>query len=199
MNKRAKVHRLPTEKDNRWHICPTIYNLRYITGILTCGVVDNVVTEMLNGKLRHFHLYFTTDEEIKNGDDCIHIGMNRVEQWNNNPELDKSLRRKIIASTDPKLIAEGVAQPSQAFIKAYCEQGGIDEVDVEYGFAGLGSKKGETFRLKVDSTHNTIIIHPVEEKMYSRKEVVSKMRLSIYKGQEENDDLDEEKWINENL
>ena len=126
------------------------------------------------------HLYFTTDEEIKEGDWMMNLNGDKIyqhfgnggdfEQWN-----------KIIATTDPEL---ELPQPSQAFIKAYCEQGGFDEVDVEYeeiitcklcnkseeecsdNFTCEGNMIGEDI-LKVDPIHNTITTHRIVEKMYS--------------------------------
>jgi hypothetical protein len=109
------------------------------------------------GYLPH-HLYFLSDDEIKVGDWYIEktaIG-NYIHQmteeslkgWNSTPDkLDNFNRRckKIIATTDKSLKLfkigtknnligryENLPQPSQAFIKKYCEKGGIDEVMVEY-------------------------------------------------------------------
>ena len=63
-------------------------------------------------------------------------------------------------------------QPSQAFIKAYCEQGGIDEVDVEYERVSAFEQRGLPSRLKinilkVDPVHNTITTHRIVEKVYN--------------------------------
>ena len=133
------------------------------------------------------HLYFTTDEEIKEGNWFINTNFQKIYQANSenskniiefgpHPEI-----RKIIATTDPEL---ELPQPSQAFIKAYCEQGGFDEVDVEYvemitcklcnkseeecsdNFTCEGNMIGEDI-LKVDPIHNTITTHRIVEKMYS--------------------------------
>jgi len=117
--KRVKVHMLPTESAEN------------------CIVLDGL-TGKLNWHQKYFtqeylkkdnrtshHLYFTTDEEIKEGDPVV--WNDKVERAGNN-----QLGRKIIATTDPKLIKDGVAQIPQAFIEKYCRVGGIDEVDVEY-------------------------------------------------------------------
>jgi hypothetical protein len=197
MNKRAKVHMLPTENETSIVLFPH-HDINQLQCYKTKGIADKGVGQ---------HLYFTTDEEIKVGDyytitGKLHPKPTEILQMTEEtiPEGFTATRRKIIATTDPKLIAEGVAQPSQAFIKAYCEQGGIDEVDVEYGFAGLGSKKGEMFRLKVDSTHNTITIHLIKEKVYSRE----KVEELIHKFNKDQAGFpwhseDALKWINENL
>ena len=105
------------------------------------------------------HLYFLSDEEIKEGDIVkIPCGIGRVKELhyklgNDNPSyivedlIILSLRydqkenefqtnsfrfedvKKIIASTDESL---KLPRPSNEFIKKYCELGGIDEVLVEY-------------------------------------------------------------------
>ncbi len=76
------------------------------------------------------HLYFTSGEEIKEGGKMLtHEGVETAEYDGYSFDNGDEFCLKIIASTDPKL---NLPQPTQAFIKAYCEQGGIDEVDVEY-------------------------------------------------------------------
>tara|TARA_B110000503_G_scaffold2546_1_gene3373 strand:+ start:3454 stop:4185 length:732 start_codon:yes stop_codon:yes gene_type:complete len=182
------------------------------------------------------HLYFTTDEEIKEGDWFINTNFQKIYQANS--ENSKSIIefgphpeiRKIIATTDPKLTSKDIikignfvnsnkldyneqvvstesmaklynksdhyfkrlAQPSQAFIKAYCEQGGIDEVDVEYDFKTLISEdvynEIVTF-LKVDPIHNTITTHRIVEKIYNKQDL-----LELTMGNSNIID-----WIEENL
>jgi len=142
-------------------------------------------------------------------------------------------RLKIISSTDPKLInkrASGemypewlydVAQPSQALIKAYCEQGGFDEVDVEYELdsdwhidtKGLIKCKNCNIidtnitnrhcncnlKLKVDPVHNTITTHLIEEKMYSREEVLFLLHNLCIHLQPTVQSHDLTEWTKENL
>ena len=101
--------------------------------------------------------------------------------------------RKIIATTDPKLTVEryisgidaygedssvitrkvpfNIPQIPQLFIEAYCKAGGIDEVLVEMKFSH-STLDCHVFVPKLNPD-NTIIIHPVEEKMYSREEIPS--------------------------
>lgn len=128
--KRAKVHMLSTEKS-------------ILAKPKKEGFLQQFHKEIIESKhLMPYHLYFTTDEEIKEGD--WYIG--------NEEEGNKLIQfkgriipigfEKIIATTDPKLkiitgtVGNGTGiplpQPSQAFIEKYCKVGGIDEVDVEY-------------------------------------------------------------------
>jgi hypothetical protein len=137
MKNKAKVHRLPTENE----------------GVIISDVgpydTDMIPTSEVPKELRshdrpHNHLYFTTDEEIKEGDWCYQTVINKVVQARTDYYKDFRFR-KIIASTDPELYTEidngfekstkrvkiHLPQPSQAFIEAYCKSGGIDEVLVE--------------------------------------------------------------------
>jgi hypothetical protein len=134
-------------------------------------------------------------------------------------------RLKIISSTDHKLVfnntfikeIQGVEmegthhkslpQPSQAFIEAYCEQGGIDEVDVEYEIVNEESthkfQPGATIinhylKLKVDPIHNTITTHRI--KPMSTFDILTKFTsdFPLHRGvQITNSEI--EKWIEENL
>jgi hypothetical protein len=172
--KRVQVHMLPTEDG-------------VIDGSLISRAIDNklaiancLTLEDKNAK-RDGHinnyLYFTTDEEIKEGDwfynpatKGVLYASKEMLSWNCDTTQEHKGWKKIIATTDPKLttkevikVGDGVhsdkqdfndqivitessaklynesdhyfkqlPQPSQAFIEAYCKQGGIDEVDVEY-------------------------------------------------------------------
>ena len=228
---RAKVHRLPTEDK---HTSAVMVGL---CGIMRATQDEDVINDtndwMKFGKPQH--LYFTTDEEIKEGDSFINTNFQKIYQANS--ENSKSIIefgphpeiRKIIATTDPKLTKKkctncsgkghidrdgfrychcktgevyNIAQPSQALIKAYCEQGGFDEVDVEYDFKTLISEdvynEIVTF-LKVDPIHNTITTHRIVEKMYSLDEM---KKMWIHLGEQGWGDSSDEgfdKWIKENL
>ena len=114
------------------------------------------------------HLYITTDEEIKEGDWCVRG--NKVHRY-----VRKSMGTlpwlKIIATTDPKLIADGVSSIGLKLIQDYCNKGGIDEVWIEcfetmedYG-KELNPKRPEPYhkwKLKLNS-NNEIIIYNVDD------------------------------------
>ena len=188
--KRAQVHMLPTEDTNPVNVpfllSPHGNTHRHLAG----GEFRRLVK---SGYIPQ-HLYFTTDEEIKEGDWYL-LG-NTPRQSTGDLGKPDTKWLKIIASTDPKLLTElgrykkmdaresftfkkgrelpsdyKLPQPSQAFIKAYCEQGGIDEVDVEYEYHKVWDRQTEELLekyllLKVDS-HNTITTHRIIEKKYS--------------------------------
>mgnify|MGYP003675942559 FL=1 len=187
---RTQVHMLPTEQSL---MCKTNDKLYFYPQ-------ENWFTRSTDTDPQH--LYFTTDEEIKEGDWMMNLNGDTIyqhfgnggdfEQWN-----------KIIATTDPEL---ELPQPSQAFIKAYCNQGGFDEVDVEYvemitcklcnkseeecsdNFTCEGNMIGEDI-LKVDPIHNTITTHRIVYKMYSKKDLLG---FTI-------DNISIIDWIEENL
>ncbi len=184
--KRVQVHMLPTEDKSQ------IWGWR-----LGLAFMKNPSKPVKGAEGLPYHLYFTTDEEIKEGDwylDVLKTGFPTVHKCGNSLPFTAP---KIIATTDPKLlprkeyegldetaqnqyrIIKGLPQPSQATIKAYCEQGGFDEVDVEYirdmesMQRNIDTKGKETsWYLKVDPIHNTITTHRIVEKMYSRGEFI---------------------------
>lgn len=160
------------------------------------------------------HLYITTDEEIKEGDwvywtdpEGLTSDINQVISVDeemiflSHPEHSETEAlphecRKIIATTDPKLVkliaggGEGNAgvwkmlpQIQQSFIEEYCKAGGIDKVLVEYECLTSTitivldfSKVTADEAIKSDGkciesrlkvdSNNCIIIHPVTKDYY---------------------------------
>jgi hypothetical protein len=176
---RSKVHRLPTENG-------VIFKNR-TTGTLVMKI-SNVAKKLYPAQ----HLYFTTDEEIKEGDWTISKNNELSQTFGYLGRYKEEGYRKIIATTNSNIkmftgienldTARSYPQPSQAFIKAYCEQGGFDEVDVEYTTDELRCykcNKSETDcintskncigffednnKVKVDPIHNTITTHRIKD------------------------------------
>ncbi|AGO47708.1 hypothetical protein Phi17218_175 [Cellulophaga phage phi17:2_18] len=107
----------------------------------------------------------------------------------------------------PQYKKEHLPSPSQAFIKKYCELGGIDEVLVEYELDDRNmlpfSDTNYPAKLKTDS-YNTITIKSVEEKTYSKSELqVLKSDIqhlcTWYQGRDVDRCERVENWIKENL
>jgi hypothetical protein len=208
MKKRSKVHRLPTEESYIY------YNSLRNELINTFDWGDEDMFNFdWNDDYIPQHLYFTADEEVKIGEHCIYGGKIitwcNIDEEGWNKSIQKP--RKIIATTDPKFTKKkcsncngevhiykdgfrdchcetgevyDIPQPTQDFIKAYCEQGGIDEVDVEYydtdsaacvmiepkdkskGCINCNDEDGRCTtikKLKLNSD-NTIITHLIEQK-----------------------------------
>jgi hypothetical protein len=227
---KAKVHMLPTDKTSDiisdYNGQPIPYTLQSEPSILTEG---------------YFHLYITTDEEIKEGDWLINIkpwSMKIIqatkmieisEKQNIDEDMEsfaidedmESFARKIIATTDPELrriIKEDIyddtglklatvpkyrnqkilPQIPQSFIEEYCKAGGIDEVLVEWEIV-IG---GDVLDRPKLNPNNTIIIHPVEEKMIPLsevKELIKKYNSDLFTAQTMELPFDGNKWIEENL
>ena len=113
------------------------------------------------------HLYFTSDEEIKEGDWCIN------EKYPNKPFKNINLEKgqgviKIVATTDTTFTQPIPYFPQipQSFIKEYVKQGGIDEVELEHkSFILLNKFRRQTNRqilpeIKLELTdNNEVIVH----------------------------------------
>lgn len=93
------------------------------------------------------HLYILSDDEIENGNYILSFYKEdkRIKPFINEVIINEDNQiycikdiklskqyydtYKIIATTDPKL---NLPKPSKAFIKKYCDKGGIDEIKVRY-------------------------------------------------------------------
>lgn len=206
---KAKVHRLPTEEG-----CVAFekdYGFKFI------GTTKEGYCKTENQQPQH--LYITTNEEINPKIDWVYhtdaAGTKHIiapNTW----EPNLKFARKIIATTDLKLFknvknhltsSEGLMvnlpQIPQPFIEDYCKAGGIDEVLVEYyDFELPGKPIGrKVFKPKLNPD-NTIIIHPVEEKMYS-VDVMAKVLIdfsnNFLKVRNQVTESEAKKWIEENL
>ena len=171
MKKEIKVVMLPTEK------AASDISKGNKTGILnyhkffrgTDGIYTNHTYQ---------HLYFLSDEEIKEGDWKYQKALKKVVQHDGNyynPQVEK----KIIATTNEDLLIEtwyesidlgmqpkynSLPRPSNEFLEKYCELGGIDKVLVEYIQYGVISKDECVIPTKTElkvAPDNTISIFPI--------------------------------------
>jgi len=150
---------------------------------------------------KHFHLYFLSDDEIKEGDYGITQDANgniSVLQYTKEIHISRFIAdKKIIATTDSSLeiikyeIGDepdvyGFPQPSQQFIEKYIESYNkgeiITDVLVEYeqgksysGNEGLIVKEW----LKINPKDNTITIKKIKDS-WNREEVADLIRKSYY-------------------
>lgn len=137
------------------------------------------------------HLYFLSDEEIKEGDWQINHLTNKISQRTNKfTEVSETNCSKIIATTDSSLrilpekpnmssyitfsVGNALPQPSpefiQAFIEAYNSGKPITKVLVEvYTTHETDGARFLNYKLK----DNQIIIKKIEERMYSESEVIA--------------------------
>ena len=213
MKKEVQVHMLPTDE-----VSGVVYKKDYKNGIVKLSV-DKYQESQYHISSSH-HLYITTDEEIKEGDWCVHQGKVKQAIGEAIVSFANEHAKKIIATTDKSLTivqeragenvwSTWLPQPSQAFIEHYCKVGGLKEVEVEYELPAISYKRGTNARNaerivrnsifgwkpKIDS-NNCITTHLIEEKMYSREEVIAlinKHRKETYNG------YSSSKWIKQNL
>lgn len=173
------------------------------------------------------HLYILSDEEIKEGDWCIDPEVCELFQCKQNlshedvyidtndkiryTHCDPHEVYKIITSTNPEL---NLPRPSDAFLKAYCEKGGVNGVLVEYKYETITTGSDEfnlseedQLMLKVASD-NTITIKPIRSS-WSREEVIKLLKEAKSSIREHTGvdncgcccycSLDFDKWIEQNL
>jgi hypothetical protein len=191
MKKQVDVVMLPTEKANVGMIAKCIKDdfTNSFDRIGKLCLITNNEFYKPNIYWQPQHLYFLSDDEIKEGDYWFNLDDNTI---NNDISLYKLANnapscKKIIATTDESLTTEkqyksgwgakiNLPRPSNEFLKKFCELGGVDKVLVEYEkvsrlmSADIVEKENWTLlkdhkftfeRLKV-APDNTITIYPIE-------------------------------------
>lgn len=192
---------LPTEKANHKN------SIMSVDGYLI-PMENDTSDDIINwdGKSLN-HLYFLSDEEIKEGDWYINLSNNFIGQEVSvnilaSIKLNPQRFKKIIATTDESL---GLPRPSNEFLKKYCELGGIDEVLVEYEedtySIGIKDYKEEGYwKLKV-APDNTITTKFIKDS-WSREEVENLLKRAFGRAKSTGCYLDGDQvssWIKENL
>jgi hypothetical protein len=88
----------------------------------------------LNNGFRPQYIYVTSDEKIKEGDWCMSLcddeSYEEIYQCNNISLVDDE-DKKIILTTDPTLIADGIQEIDDTFLKWFVENPTCDYVEVE--------------------------------------------------------------------
>lgn len=188
------------------------------------------------------NLYFISDDPIKKGDWYFTPEMKTAKYGVHFCDTDSLARisngfesKKIIATTNKSLkvlnkysneegIMELLPQPSEAFIRKYCELGGIDEVMVEWeenqcdgrrAGVSIGDNNTHLFERKIDrmictkgkynnpkvDSHNTITIRPIKDSW--NKEEVVQLISKYWKDEISNGNIYGKegftKWIRENI
>lgn len=222
MKKKVKVVMLPTDEVS--NIFYLKENSRYKNKIEYSE--NNPKHWVTHLGWQYQHLYFLSDEEIKEGDWYYDSGDENFicKAFSNTKSLYN--RQKIIATTDESLYYEKeswfssskslsdnkvkiyLPRPSNEFLKAYCKAGGIDEVEVEYETIQTTKKEDYQYqngqsnlnyitKLKV-APDNTITIYPVKD-TWSREEVVELIKDFNSETVEQRDSRSLTDWIKENL
>lgn len=204
MKKRVKVIMLPTEDS---------------TSVIKQGTSSTLCYYSNPASAATKHLYFVSDEELKDGEWCYKNSMkkgNMIFEYDSSNIWHKGAY-KIVATTDESLVylinigrvRYNLPQISQEFIENYCEVGGIDEVDIEYENVGSNAdtlgvpidyeELEDIFKIKVDSNY-CVIIHPIKDS-WSKEEVEKLIESAVhdFAGMNTYDDDNLTEWINENL
>jgi hypothetical protein len=109
------IHLIPTDKPSRLHLGKS--------GLVLCDLVFNPTT--INSQ----NIYITSNEGIKDGDWCF--GMDGIFQYKGKVNLpDVELPKKIILTTDPDLIKDGVQAIDDEFLQWFVKNNSCEEVEV---------------------------------------------------------------------
>lgn len=182
MKKGVEVVMLPT--DNKTNIAIIGKNLIYSD----CAFSNH------EGLLcQYANLYGVTNEEINEGDNIIEkTGLGYMQPTiatKENMAVKEHIIRckKIIVTNNKDLkiktaswmgvdgVSKNMYKPlpefPQEFIEEYCDEGGIDNILLEYNDNPPNGYTTENF-LKLNSD-NTVIVHRIEEKRYSLEEIMN--------------------------
>lgn len=160
------------------------------------------------------HLYILSDDKIKEGDWVMNNNTNNIAQYTGHGSME--WWKKIIATTNTELKWEfkGVQMSrmmnypkiSELFIKIYIAEYNkgnvIEEVELEYDSEEKPAWSGmwvDTLKLRED---NTVIIDLVEEKKYTKDEVLNILHnwenYSIDVRKQSTINFELEEWFNKN-
>jgi hypothetical protein len=117
------IHLISTDKPSRLHLGDS--------GLVLCDL--NFGRNTINGQ----NIYITNSEKPKDGDWCF--GMDGIFQYKGKVNLpDVELPKKIILTTDPDLIADGVQAIDDEFLQWFVTNQSCEDVEVKRNY--LGSK-----------------------------------------------------------
>ena len=193
---KVKVVMLPTKGDSTFgYITETKTYHRYTNE-------ENSYNNLANNLAIPQHLYFISDEKLKDGEWCYESKMkgNKIFEYDSSNIWHKGAY-KIVATTDKSLvfisnngrIEYNLPQIPQEFIENYCEVGGVDEVEIEY-------------ELNYDE-HPELICNPTEsivhfiKDSWSREEVEKLIESAVhdFAGMNTYDYDNLNRWIKDNL
>lgn len=141
---------------------PSSLGLHY--DIVKTGMFDyapdlgfNLFDRKNNFQHRPHHLYITSDEEIKTGDWCMYLGLSMAEfkvlditdddvlEYESRGHFKRHLCKKIILTTDPDLIKDGVQEIEENFLRWFVEKANdsgkpIDIVEVKKVYINHGKE-----------------------------------------------------------
>jgi 5S rRNA maturation endonuclease (ribonuclease M5) len=169
------IHVLPTDKPSRLHFDGQLF----LSPNLQLSKSINSIVEGRNP-------YITSDEEIKEGDAYITKYGGICKKHNGSKILLFKTDKKIILTTDPDLIADGVQEINDEFLEWFvknpnCEYVSIDTHSVvkEDGIQEL--MKDEFYQNFPEELPNCVFINHYKTINYKVKEDVNLLKKILYK------------------
>jgi hypothetical protein len=111
------IHLIPTEKPSRLHFDDKLF-------LSTNPQISKDINSIVEGR----NIYITSDEEIKEGDWVI-TPTNDILEW---AKAFQPIGKKIILTTDQKLIKYGVQPIDDGFLEWFVENPGCEKIEVIY-------------------------------------------------------------------
>jgi hypothetical protein len=126
------VHILPTEKPSK---------LYKQTGTL---MLDTILDTSKDGISINQNIYITSDDEIKQGDWCIYHSGEVIQYL---VKVNTDNLKKIILSTDPDLIADGVQAIDNEFLEWFVKNQSCESIKVVHKFDEDWSEESGVFEI----------------------------------------------------
>ena len=198
------IHVLPTDKPSR------IYSYKGNSFLTTESHLHSPSMEYQN-------IYITSDEEIKEGDWCIYLGLSmtsfkviEIESdklfYGSRESFNKSLCKKIILTTDADLIKDGIQSIDDDFLEWFVKNPSCEEVEVERGLFNSNGKKVDiinAWRHYSNCVWYKIIIPKEEPKQETLEEVNFKVlgtkTDTFYNGAKWQQEQDKNKYSEEEV
>ena len=160
------IHILPTDKPSRL----------YLHSENELQLRTNIIRTSEDYLGSNQHIYITSNEEIKEGDWTLmfdsfgHLFLcHKPQQYlgiEKGHHLNKGLR-KIILTTDPDLIKDGIQAIDDTFLEWFVNNPSCEEVEIERGYRGYNLVNYKIIIPKEESK---------QERMYSEEEVLEIIR-----------------------
>jgi hypothetical protein len=115
------IHILPTDKP---------------TGIFESknGLHFSIIEKIRYGEFKGFHIYITSDEEIKDGDWFVQVNTKKIIKHHPKNGLllqPQSFDKKVILTTDQDLIKDGVQEIDEEYLEWFVKNPSCDYVEIE--------------------------------------------------------------------
>ena len=194
------IHVLPTDKPSKLYYNTKGKNYAFSNTILSQG-----------GCVENQHIYITSDEEIKEGDWCMYLGLSmtsfkviEIESdklfYGSRESFNKSLCKKIILTTEQYLIKDGVQAIDDEFLEWFVKNPTCENVEVRYNVGTYNPDYLKFYEVSPPKSYYKIII-PKEETLTItlNKEEVRGLLNCIMRTSAKGNDLDVGEMVEDKL